>query len=106
MFLLLCLPQLLDWQTQRSGVRKAFNGIPELGLLAIVLGVLWLNGNADGHSTFLILPQLLDWLLFFCLVIVLVLNFLRTSVGSKVADRQSQRRPDSIERNDERWRRI
>jgi hypothetical protein len=106
MFLLLCLPQLLDWQTQRSGVRKAFNGIPELGLLAIVLGVLWLNGNADGHSTFLILPQLLDWLLFFCLVIVLVLNFLRTSVGSKVADRQSQRRPDSIERNDERWGRI
>ena len=50
----------------------------ELVLYGTVLGVLWLNGNADGHSIFLLLPQLLDWFLFFCLTAVLMANFLRT----------------------------
>jgi hypothetical protein len=80
-FLLLCVPQLLDWQARRcEGDRTA--RIAEQGLFSTVLGVLWLNGNANGHSIFLLLPQLLDWFLFFCMAAVLMLNFLRTSAGS------------------------
>ncbi len=62
-------------------------GIAELGLFGTVLGVLWLNGNANGHSIFLLLPQLLDWFLFFCMAAVLMLNLLRTSAGSAFAHR-------------------
>ena len=76
MFLLLCLPQLQDWLVQRGSGRKA---TAELGLFGIVLGVLWLNGNANGHSSFLLLPQLLNWLLFFWLSVVVMLNFLRNA---------------------------
>ena len=79
-FLLLCVPQLLDWQVQ-SRERHSRRNFAELGLFATILGVLWLNGNANGHSTFLVLPQLLDWFLFFCLAAVLMLNLLRTSLG-------------------------
>jgi hypothetical protein len=78
MFLLLCVPQLLDWQIQMARGDKAA-GFAELGLFGAVLGVLWLNGNAAGHSGFLLLPQLLDWFLFFCMTAVLMLNFLRTT---------------------------
>lgn len=85
MFLLLCVPQLQDWQIQkRQGDNVA--GIAELGLFGTVLGVLWLNGNAQGHSTFLLLPQLLDWFLFFCMSAVLLLNFLRTFAGPPLGD--------------------
>ena len=77
MFLLLCLPQLQDWQIRKHERDKAV-GMAELVLYGTVLGVLWLNGNADGHSIFLLLPQLLDWFLFFCLTAVLMANFLRT----------------------------
>jgi hypothetical protein len=87
MFLLLCIPQLLDWQVRNYEGDKAV-GAPELCLFGIVLGVLWLNGNANGHSIFLLLPQLLDWFLFFCLAAVLMSNFLRTSAGSALAHRQ------------------
>lgn len=76
-FLLLCLPQLQDWQIRKHEGDTAV-GIAELSLLGIVLSVLWLNGNANGHSTFLLLPQLLNWILFFCLTAVLLSNFLRT----------------------------
>jgi len=86
MFLLLCVPQLQDWQIRKhEGDKPA--GIAELGLFGIVLAVLWLNGNANGQSIFLLLPQLLDWLLFFCMAAVLMLNFLRTSAGSAFAQR-------------------
>jgi hypothetical protein len=78
MFLLLCVPQLLDWQIGMAEGDKR-RGFAELGLFGTVLGVLWLNGNAAGHSGFLLLPQLLDWFLFFCMAHVLVLNFLRTT---------------------------
>ena len=78
MFLLLCLPQLQDWLIQRASDRKAA-GYAEAGLLGVVLGVLWLNGNANGHTTFLLLPQFLNWLLFFGMSVVLMLNFLRRS---------------------------
>jgi hypothetical protein len=85
MFLLLCLPQLLDWQIRRHEGNESANMI-ELSLFGSVFGVLWLNGNANGHSIFLLLPQLLDWLLFFGLAAVLILNFLRTSVDHGIAD--------------------
>lgn len=87
MFLLLCIPQLQNWQIRsRDGDKTA--GMAELGLFGTILGVLWLNGNANGHSTFLLLPQLLDWFLFFCMAAVLILNFLRTAVGSSSAYRK------------------
>jgi hypothetical protein len=54
------------------------------------LGVLWLNGNANGHSMFLLLPQLLDWILFFYLAVVLMWNFLRTAVRPMLAHRFPQ----------------
>jgi hypothetical protein len=79
-FLLLCVPQLLDWQIQR-GEGRTSPGIAELALLVTVLGVLWSNGNANGHEIFLFFPQLLNWLLFFCMALVLMLNFLRTADG-------------------------
>jgi hypothetical protein len=77
LFLLLCIPQLQDWQIRR---RQA--GKPQwdcLGLYCAVLGVLWLNGNANGHSIFLLLPQLLDWSLFAYLMALLAANFMRTA---------------------------
>ncbi len=79
MFLLLCIPQLQDWQTRwRNGHRSTGNA--ELGLYAIVVGVLWLNGNSNGHSVsaFLLLPQMLNWILFFAMSYVLMLVFLRS----------------------------
>jgi hypothetical protein len=90
MFLLLCVPQLQDWQIRRCEGDKA-SGIAELGLFGTVLGVLWLNGYANGHSIFLLLPQLLDWFLFFCMAAVLMLNFLRTSAGSAFTHRAQTR---------------
>ena len=75
MFLLLCVPQLLDWQIHKYENHKVV-GIAELGLLVSVFGVLWVNGNANGHSMFLLLPQLLDWFLFFLMAAVLLSNFL------------------------------
>jgi hypothetical protein len=75
MFLLLCVPQLQDWQI-RSAQGNEMARTAELSLFGSVLGVLWLNGNANGHSMFLLLPQLLNWFLFFCMAAVLMLNFL------------------------------
>jgi hypothetical protein len=84
MFLLLCLPQIQDWQIRWCETVSSAN-VVNLGLFCTVLGVLWLNGSTDGHSTFLLLPQLLDWFLFFFLAAVLMLNALRTLSGSKRA---------------------
>ena len=89
MFLLLCLPQLQDWQIE-SSKRGEATSTAELGLFGTVLGVLWLNGNANGHSMFLLLPQLLDWILFFYLAVVLMLDFLRTAVRVMLAHRFPQ----------------
>ena len=74
MFLLLCLPQLQDWQIRRCEGDNSV-GSAELYLFCTVFGVLWLNGNANGHSTFLFLPQIIDWLLFFSLAWVIASNF-------------------------------
>lgn len=75
MFLLLCVPQLQDWHIQqREGGRPQ-----RASLYCMVLGVLWLNGNANGHSAFLLLPQLLDWSLFAYLSGVLAAGLMRTA---------------------------
>ena len=52
----------------------------ERGLFATVLSVLWLNGNSNGHTTFSLVPQLVDWLLFFGLAAVLMSNFLNSAI--------------------------
>lgn len=72
-FLLLCVPQLQDWQYRRRE-RGA-----EFGLYVTLLSVLWLNGNANGISISLLLPQLLDWLLFAYLTVALTANLLGTA---------------------------
>jgi hypothetical protein len=71
-FLLLCLPQLQDWRRQGSEHSRQVLS----WLLLIVLAVLWLNGIADGHTTFLIVPQLFDWALFSSLAAILIWNAL------------------------------
>jgi hypothetical protein len=81
MFLLLCVPQLQDWQIRLWEGDQAI-GSAELALFGTVLGALWLNGNANGHSIFLLLPQLLDWLLFFWMSTALTSNLLLNSAGS------------------------
>jgi hypothetical protein len=92
MFLLLCVPQLLDWQIRKyQGDNRV--GIAELGLFVSVMGALWLNGNANGHSIFLLLPQLLNWFLFFFMAAVLLSNFLRTWAESRFVIAGSPSRP-------------
>ena len=41
-----------------------------------------MNGSPDGHAVFVLLPQLLNWFLFFCMAAVLMANLLRTAAGS------------------------
>jgi len=77
MFLLLCVPQLQDWQRTESDDKERKI---ERGLFATVLSALWLNGNSNGHSTFLLVPQLIDWLLFFGLAAALTSNFLNNAI--------------------------
>ena len=76
MFLLLCVPQLQDWERATSDY---YSRIIERALFGIVLSVLWLNGDANGHSTFLLISQLIDWLLFFGLATVLATNLLNSA---------------------------
>jgi hypothetical protein len=93
MFLLLCIPQLLDWQIRSREANKAAQVVVELGLFGLVMAVLWLNGNANGHSVFLLLPQLFNWFLFFGLAVVLIANFLRSSaLGSTTVNRSTSTR--------------
>ena len=70
-------------------------GLPRLGLFGNVLGVLWLNGNANGHSTFLLLPQVLNWLLFFCMSAVIISNFLHTLAFSRLRPPPGSERPST-----------
>jgi hypothetical protein len=72
MFLLLCLPQILDWRGATLRNSDLTAGIAH-ALLIAVLAVLWLNGNA----TFMFVPQLIDWILIFGLTTILLLNLLR-----------------------------
>lgn len=95
MFLLLCVPQLQDWFIRRRSDGKVAS-TAEIGLFGTVLGVLWLNGNANGHSIFLLVPQLLNWFLFFLMASVLMANFLRTSAGFVRANRAGDK--DDLDR--------
>jgi hypothetical protein len=81
MFLLLCIPQLLDWLVRTF---QTANWVSQAGLLTTVLGVLWLNGNSNGETTFLLLPQVLNWLLFFLLAAILTLNLLHRRPGYRL----------------------
>lgn len=72
-FLVLCVPQLMDWMVQ---CRRKTGIAIEAALLTTIFGVLWLNGNSDGHTKFLLLPQVLNWFLFFFLTTVLIANLL------------------------------
>jgi len=81
MFLLLCVPQLQDWIDHQAQQNKQALAVA-LSLLVTVLAVLWLNGNANGHTTFLWAPQLFNWLLFFALATVLIGNFIRSAFAS------------------------
>ena len=78
MFLLLCIPHLQDCIGEDSHKNKQALIIAR-GLLATILAVLWLNGNANGHTTFLWAPQLFDWFLFFSLTTVLLANLVRSA---------------------------
>ena len=80
MFLLLCVPQLQDWIDEQPH-RQA---LAIRALLVTILAVLWLNGNANGHTTFVWAPQLFNWLLFFALATVLSANFLRSAFAVKL----------------------
>ena len=82
MFLLLCLPQLLDW-ARGSPIANTHTVTSARVLLTAIMFALWLNGNSNGHSTFLLVPQLANWLLFFGLTTILLLNFLtsRTAIS-------------------------
>ena len=89
MFLLLCVPQLLDWQRAEADDKERKI---ERGLFATILSVLWLNGNSNGHTTFSLVPQLVDWLLFFGLAAVLVSNLLDSAIprpASRLATSQT-----------------
>lgn len=78
MFLLLCLPQLQDWQNRDVTSEEPISTVEPV-LLITVLAVLWLNGDSNGHTTFLLLPQVINWLLFFGLALALMSNFLTSA---------------------------
>lgn len=72
-FLLLCLPQFQDWGSQTAEQNSWLGRI----FVTILLAILWLNGDSNGHTTFHFAPQLLDWLMFVVLACILFLNFFR-----------------------------
>jgi hypothetical protein len=71
---------------QKSYDKKSTSPI-EAWLFVTVLAVLWLNGNANGHTTFLWVPQLFNWLLFFALAVALISNFLHSALDDASAAR-------------------
>ncbi|WP_426413305.1 hypothetical protein [Bradyrhizobium ganzhouense] len=108
MFLLLCVPQLQDWQSRKYQDGTSA-GTAELGLFGAVVGVLWLNGNSNGHSIFLLLPQLLDWVLFFYMATVLMANLLHSSAGSafgRLAARRSQCAEPACDGRQQQWNKV
>jgi hypothetical protein len=78
MFLLLCLPQLQDWGSATFGDNDRTITIARVLYVAVLLA-LWSNGSANGHSTFMLVPQLTDWALFFGLTTILLFNFLNST---------------------------
>jgi len=82
MFLLLCLPQLQDWSAPAHASNRLTAMIAR-GILILILSALWLNGSANGHSTFMLVPQLLDWLIFLVLATTLFFNFLDSATSAR-----------------------
>jgi hypothetical protein len=74
MFLLLCLPQLFDWQKRRGSYNERTVAIARSFVCAILFA-LWLNGN----SIFLFVPQVAEWALFFGMTAIIVFNFLSSA---------------------------
>jgi Glycosyltransferase family 87 len=77
MFLLLCLPQLQDWGSTKFGDNDRTITIARVLYVAVLLA-LWSNGSPNGHSTFMFVPQLVDWLIFFGLTTILLINVLNS----------------------------
>ena len=74
MFLLLCLPQLRQWaEGTLADDRRTVTSARVL--VGTILFALWMNGSPNGHTTFMLVPQLTNWLNFFGLATILVLNF-------------------------------
>jgi len=73
-FLVLCLGQLLKW-ADIPGREGVISG----GLLGLILLALWTSGNANGHSTFVLLPQFMHWVIFFGLMAILLLNLFESA---------------------------
>ena len=72
-FLLLCVPQIQDWMKSNPENNNLTVTISYV-LQVFVLLTLWSNGNSNGHSTFVVTAQLLNWGLFFGFVSILALN--------------------------------
>ena len=73
MFLLLCIPQIQDWtksNTENNNLTVTISYV----LQVFVLLTLWSNGNSNGHSTFVVTAQLLNWAIFFGFVSILALT--------------------------------
>jgi hypothetical protein len=75
MFLLLCIPQIQDWKKQalNNQVTVVFAYL----FLTNILLMLWSNGHSNGISTFVIMPQLLNWAAFFGFVTILTSNMIQ-----------------------------
>lgn len=85
MFLLLCLPHVLDLLSRSSSSRELF----AIGLLITILAVLWLNAFPFAEKPQLgelqiLIPQLLDWGLFFALTMVMCVNLLHNLKRRKI----------------------
>lgn len=80
-FLLLCMPQVLDWLASTFPVGDRTLVIARL-LLIGMFGALWLNIGMFGplwfntYHIFVVTPQVFDWALLFGLMAVLAFNFL------------------------------
>src|SRR5262249_139655 len=72
MFLLLCLPQFLDWSRLKER-RMA------VAFLSVIILALWSSGSANGHTTFVFWPQILHWWIYSGLITILLINFLRNT---------------------------
>ena len=92
MFLSLCIPQLQEWAGSRTGNSK-HTVVTAYFFQTLILLVLWWNGNSNGHTTFLATPQMLNWGLFFGLVIILALNCIRSIPGAPAV---KWKRPSSV----------
>ena len=78
MFLLLCLPQLRLWA--EGALADNHRTVTSARVLVgTILFALWMNGSPNGHTTFMLVPQLANWLIFFGLATILVLNFVTSA---------------------------